>query len=50
MGLKSPREPGFGGALFLLMNGGSFSTSTEFLAAIRSHRPATFIGEESSGA
>jgi hypothetical protein len=32
------------------MNGFSFSTSAEFLASIRSKRPATFIGEESGGA
>jgi hypothetical protein len=49
-GTKTPREPGFRGELFVLMNGFSFSTSAEFLASIRSKRPATFIGEESGGA
>ncbi|HJT82056.1 MAG TPA: S41 family peptidase [Chthoniobacterales bacterium] len=46
LGMKTPREPGFSGKLFLLINGGSFSTTGEFLSIIRSKRPATFIGAE----
>jgi hypothetical protein len=48
LGLKTPGEPMFGGKLFLIMNGASFSTTGEFLSTIRSKRPATFIGEESA--
>ena len=47
LGMKTPRQPVFGGKLFLLMNGASFSTTGEFLSIIRSKRSATFIGEES---
>lgn len=49
-GIKDPRQPIFSGKLFILMNGFSFSTTAEFLAVVRSKRPATFIGEESAGA
>ena len=47
LGTKTPRQPTFGGKLFLIMNGASFSTTGEFLSIIKSKRPATFIGEES---
>jgi hypothetical protein len=50
LGMKTPRDPVFRGELFIVMNGFSFSTTAEFLAVIRSKRPATFIGEESGGA
>jgi hypothetical protein len=45
-----PAEQSFGGAVFALMNGGSFSTSTEFVAQLKASRRATLIGEESGGA
>ena len=31
------------------MNGGSFSTTCEFLSTLHHHRHATFIGEEAAG-
>jgi C-terminal processing protease CtpA/Prc len=40
----------FRGAVLTLMNGGSFSTSTEFVAQLKATRRATLIGEESGGA
>lgn len=45
-----PAGLSFGGAVFALMNGGSFSTSTEFVAHLKASRRATLIGEESGGA
>jgi C-terminal processing protease CtpA/Prc len=32
------------------MNGGSFSTSTEFLSILHFHKRATFVGQETGGA
>ena len=32
-----------------MINGGSFSTTSEFLSQAHFHRRATFIGEESAG-
>jgi C-terminal processing protease CtpA/Prc len=49
MGLQQPLQPHFGGKVFVLMNGGSFSTSTEFLSVLHSHKRATFVGEETGG-
>jgi hypothetical protein len=50
LGLQHPSKPHFDGQVFILIDGGSFSTSAEFAAICHSHRRATFIGEESSGA
>ncbi len=49
VGLQQPAEPHFAGKVFVLMNGGSFSTSCEFLATLHYHKRATFIGEEPAG-
>src|SRR5262249_26735366 len=49
-GTQLPREPHFNGKLIVLMNGGSFSATREFLAITRSLTKATLIGEESGGA
>ena len=45
-----PSKPKFSGRLYVLIDGGSFSTTAEFLTEVRSHHLATFIGEESAGA
>ena len=49
LGLQQPNKPTFPGRLFVLINGGSFSTTAEFLSVLDSHQRATFIGEESGG-
>jgi hypothetical protein len=50
LGVQQPSKPHFDGQVLILIDGGSFSTSAEFGAICHSHRRATFIGEESSGA
>ena len=49
-GTQKPMEPHFAGRVLVLMNGGSFSTTCEFLSHVRDLKRATFIGEESGGA
>jgi len=49
LGLQQPRQPHLAGKVFVLMNGGTFSASTEFLSVLHSHKRATFIGEETGG-
>jgi C-terminal processing protease CtpA/Prc len=49
LGLQQPQQPHFAGKVFALMNGGSFSASTEFLSTLHFHKRATFIGEETGG-
>ena len=48
-GIQQPGKPHFSGRVFVLMNGGSFSTTCEFLSTLHHHRRATFIGEEAAG-
>lgn len=48
-GIKQPSQPHFGGKVFILIDGGSFSTTSEFLSQAHFHKLATFIGEESAG-
>jgi hypothetical protein len=48
-GTQQPRAPHFAGQVYVFMNGGSFSSTCEFLAAVRSRKRAVFIGEESGG-
>lgn len=48
-GIKQPSKPHFAGKVFILINGGSFSTTSEFLSQAHFHKLATFIGEESAG-
>ena len=47
-GIQQPLQPHFSGKVYALMNGGSFSTTGEFLSTLHHHRRATFIGEESA--
>lgn len=49
MGLLRPSFPRFTGKVFALMNGRSFSTTSEFLSRAHSLRRATFVGEEAGG-
>ncbi len=49
LGLQQPSLPTFQGRVFILINGGSFSTTAEFLTQAHTHKRASFIGEESGG-
>ena len=48
-GTLQPGAPHFGGKVVVLMNGGSFSTTCEFLASLHHRGGATFVGEETAG-
>jgi hypothetical protein len=48
-GLQQPSQPIFAGPVFILINGNSFSTTSEFLSHVHARKRATFIGEESGG-
>jgi len=48
-GIKQPNQPTFSGKVYILINGGSFSTTSEFLSQAHFHKRATFIGQESAG-
>jgi hypothetical protein len=48
-GIQQPAQPHFAGQVLALMNGGSFSTTCEFLSHLHSRKRATFIGEEAGG-
>ena len=49
LGIQQPGKPTFEGKVWILINGGCFSTTAEFLSQAHYHRRATFIGEESGG-
>jgi hypothetical protein len=48
-GIQQPSQPTFTGKVYILINGNSFSTTSEFLSHAHAHKRATFIGEESGG-
>jgi len=48
--IQQPLQPHYAGRVFALMNGGSFSSSTEFLTLLHFYKRAKFIGEEPAGA
>jgi hypothetical protein len=48
-GMQQPAAPHFAGKVVVLMNGGSFSTTCEFLAMLHHHGGATFVGAETAG-
>ena len=50
LGPQQPLQPYYAGRVFALMNGGSFSSSTEFLTLLHYYRRARFIGQEPAGA
>jgi hypothetical protein len=49
LGLQQPANIGFDGEVFVLINGLSFSATTEFCAVAKSNKRALFIGEETGG-
>jgi enterochelin esterase-like enzyme len=49
LGLQQPGRPTFQGRVLMLINGGCFSTTAEFLSVAHYRKRATFIGEESGG-
>ena len=49
-GMQQPGDPTFRGRVFVLMNGGSFSTTCEFLSNLHYRHRAVFIGSEPGGA
>src|SRR5712691_5687618 len=42
LGLQQPNKPTFTGPLYVLIDGGSFSTAAEFLSVVHFHRRGTF--------
>ncbi len=48
-GEQQPSKPTFAGKVFVLLNGGSFSTTCEFVSTVHFHHRAVFIGEEAGG-
>jgi C-terminal processing protease CtpA/Prc len=48
-GEQKPSQPVFPGKVYALINGGSFSTTCEFLSHLHARKRAVFIGEESGG-
>jgi hypothetical protein len=48
-GIQQPSKPTFAGKVYILINGNSFSTTSEFLSHAHARKRATFIGEESGG-
>jgi hypothetical protein len=48
-GIQQPSKPTFAGKVFILINGNSFSTTSEFLSHAHARKRASFIGEESGG-
>jgi hypothetical protein len=50
LGPQPPLEPHYAGRVFALMDGGSFSSSTEFLTLLHFYKRGKFIGEEPAGA
>ncbi len=49
LGIQQPSLPHFAGKVVVLMNGGSFSTTCEFLSNLHYRKRATFVGEEAAG-
>lgn len=49
LGILQPAGPTFSGRIYVLMNGGSFSTTAEVISQLHNHRRAVFIGEEDGG-
>jgi len=49
LGIHQPREPTFMGQVYILVNGGTFSTAAEFASLMHNHKRAVFIGEEVGG-
>ncbi|HEX5245417.1 MAG TPA: S41 family peptidase [Tepidisphaeraceae bacterium] len=50
LGLKQPAQTPFHGKVFILIDGGTFSTAADFCAVAHHLKLATFIGQETAGA
>ncbi len=50
IGVLKPSENHFGGTVYVLIDGGSFSATAEFCATADFYKRAIFIGEETGGA
>jgi hypothetical protein len=48
--IHKPNELNYRGSVFILINGESFSATTEFAAVADFHKRAVFVGEETGGA
>lgn len=49
LGIHQPKDLAFSGAIFVLINGGSFSNSGIVAACLKRNQRAKFIGEETGG-
>jgi hypothetical protein len=49
LGIQQPSQPHFFGKVLVLLNGGSFSTTCEFLSNLHYRKRAIFVGEEAGG-
>lgn len=49
LGLHQPKENAFKGSVYILNNGGTFSTAAEFASIAHNSDRAVFIGEETGG-
>ena len=49
VGKQKPLLPNYSGKIYVLINGGCFSTASECISMIHSNTDAIFIGEESGG-
>src|SRR5262249_14598961 len=49
LGVQQPSKPNFRGPVYILIDGGCLSTTSEFLTEVDVHHRATFIGEETAG-
>jgi len=47
--IHEPNENPFKGRIYLLINRGSFSTTSDFTALVHSNKMGTFVGEETGG-
>ena len=50
LGVQRPSENHFDGTVYVLIDGGSFSTTADFCTTADFYKRATFIGEETGGA
>lgn len=49
LGIHRPKERTFSGQVYILVNGGTFSTAAEFASLMYNHKRAVFIGEKVGG-
>lgn len=48
--IQKPKQNAYSGKLYVLINGSSFSVTTEFAARVHADKRGTFIGQETGGA